>query len=170
MQWRLIKTGGINFAGKKGVDSTSTRSIKIPGQPIPTIVLHPTSPSLWLGRGTVETLVQVFRPWTGEAITNRTTAATGGLSFRILFRIIDRWTIELKKNHFFLPSLPDNASISIYLTFNRLVLILMLENSVDIFKYAARSIFNCLQKKGGGGKKYEIQIILTSLRIILKWE
>lgn len=25
----------------------------------------------------------------------------------------------------------------------------MLENSVDIFKYAARSIFNCLQKKEG---------------------
>lgn len=80
----------------------------------------PPPPSDW-GGGTVETLVQVFRPWTGEAITNRTTAATGGLSFRILFRIIDRWTIELKKNHFFLPSLPDNASISIrvYLTFNR---------------------------------------------------
>lgn len=63
---------------------------------------------------------------------------------------------RIKKESLF-PSLPDNASISIYLTFNRLVLILMLENSVDIFKYAARSIFNCLQKKGGGGKKYEIK-------------
>lgn len=59
--------------------------------------LLPSSP--WDG---VETLVQVFRPWIGEAITLGTTAATGGLSFRILFRI-HGLLFELKKNHFSPP-------------------------------------------------------------------
>lgn len=64
--------GGLTLEGRKA--SIPIRSIKIPGQPIPTIVLQtrPTLPS-WLrgGGGTVETLRPSFSG-RGEAITNRT--------------------------------------------------------------------------------------------------
>lgn len=60
--------GGLTLEGRKA--SIPIRSIKIPGQPIPTIVLQtrPTLPSWLEGReeGRLKLSVQVFRAWMEE--------------------------------------------------------------------------------------------------------